>query len=191
MNRVRAGGRVTGRVATQRVLIVDDEAEVRRALRDIPRAMRYAETLEVIEAADGQEGLDAVVRRRPALVLLDLQMPRVGGLARLKQLRDLEPRLPIIVITGTQETKLSAEAAPRRGRVPAQAVRVASRRDARRDLSRLEPAWSRQAGLRRALSAPGAHVLRAAWISFRIDDRRTFVMSARERTRSLERANPG
>ncbi len=66
-------------MATRRVLIVDDEAEVRKTLTDILRAMRYPEPLEVEEVPGGREGLDAMVRQRPDLVLLDLQMPRMDG----------------------------------------------------------------------------------------------------------------
>jgi len=97
-------------MATRRVLIVDDEAEVRSALADILRAMRYTDTLEVAEASDGQEGLDAVLAQRPDLILLDLQMPRVSGLALLKQIHQADRRLPVIVITATQDTQLAAEA---------------------------------------------------------------------------------
>jgi DNA-binding NtrC family response regulator len=97
-------------MATRRVLIVDDEAEVRSTLADIVRAMRYADTLEVGEASDGQEGLNAVVAQRPDLILLDLQMPRVSGLALLKQIHQADRRLPVIVVTATQDTKLAAEA---------------------------------------------------------------------------------
>ena len=97
-------------MATRRVLIVDDEAEVRKTLTDILRAMRYAEPLEVEEVSDGRGALDAVVRQRPDLVLLDLQMPRMDGLALLKQIREVEPRLPIVVISATRENKTSSEA---------------------------------------------------------------------------------
>jgi len=97
-------------MATRRVLIVDDEADVRSALADILRAMRYADTLQVVEAADGQEGLSAVVAQRPDLILLDLQMPHMGGLALLKQIHQADRRLPIIVITATQDTRMAAEA---------------------------------------------------------------------------------
>jgi CheY-like chemotaxis protein len=97
-------------MAPRRVLIVDDEPEVRKTLTDILRAMRYPDGLEIEGAADGREGLDAVVRQLPDLVLLDLQMPRMGGLALLKQIRDVGPRLPVIVISATQENKLSTEA---------------------------------------------------------------------------------
>lgn len=97
-------------MASRRVLIVDDEAEIRKTLTDIIRGMRYPEALEIEEVPDGQQGLDAVVRQRPDLVLLDLQMPRMGGLSVLKQIRAAEPRLPVIVISATQDNKVSAEA---------------------------------------------------------------------------------
>jgi YesN/AraC family two-component response regulator len=97
-------------MATRRVLIVDDEILVRKTLADILRAMRYVDTLEIEEASNGREGLDAVVRQRPDLVLLDLQMPGMGGLALLKQIREIEPRLSVIVISATQENKMSSEA---------------------------------------------------------------------------------
>ena len=97
-------------MATRRVLIVDDEAEVRRALADIVRAMRYRDALEVAEASDGQQGLSAALAQRPDVILLDLHMPRVSGLDLLKQIHQADRRLPIIVITATQDTKLAAEA---------------------------------------------------------------------------------
>jgi len=97
-------------MATRRVLVVDDEADVRKTLTEILRAMRYAEPLEIEEAPGGREGLDSMVRQRPDLVLLDLQMPRMDGLALLKQIHEVEPRLPVIVISGTRENKMSAEA---------------------------------------------------------------------------------
>lgn len=99
-----------GTMATRRILIVDDETDVRKTLTDILRAMRYGEPLDIEEAPGGREGLDAVVRQRPDVVLLDLQMPRMDGLALLKQIRDVEPRLPVIVISATQESRMSAEA---------------------------------------------------------------------------------
>jgi CheY-like chemotaxis protein len=50
------------------------------------------------------------VRQRPDLVRLDLQMPNVGGLVLLRQIRDAEPWLPVIVISATQRNEAGAEA---------------------------------------------------------------------------------
>ncbi|HEX5529231.1 MAG TPA: response regulator [Methylomirabilota bacterium] len=97
-------------MATRRVLVVDDEATVRSALIDILRAMRYPDALEVEGLADGQAALDSVVRQRPDLILLDLQMPRMSGLTLLKHIREIESRVPIIVISATEDTNVAAEA---------------------------------------------------------------------------------
>ncbi len=56
------------------------------------------------------QGLDAILRQVPDLVLLDLHMPGLSGLALLKQIRQVAPRLPVIVVTGTKDTSEAAEA---------------------------------------------------------------------------------
>ena len=57
------------------ILVVDDEGSI----RTICRVNLESDGLAVIEAADGQDALDAVRRQRPELVLLDVMMPRVDG----------------------------------------------------------------------------------------------------------------
>jgi len=144
-------------MATRRVLIVDDEPDIRKTLTDILRAMRYPDALEIETAPGGQEGLAAVVRQPPDLVLMDLQMPRMDGLTLLKMIRDAEPRLPIVVITATDDPKTSAEAPGRRGRVPAQAVRSTPRGDARHHVPRY-----REACRREEIAGPALRLARAS-----------------------------
>jgi len=81
------------------VLIVDDDASFRTlAATALGRA-----GFETIEAADGVEALRLAKERPPAVVLLDLQMPRMGGYAVCEELRArLGERLPIIFISGTR-----------------------------------------------------------------------------------------
>lgn len=95
---------------SRRLLIVDDEADVRKTLTDILRAMRYRDALEIEAVGDGRQGLEAMVRQRPDMILLDLQMPRMDGLALLKRIREVDSRLPVIVISATQDNKMSSEA---------------------------------------------------------------------------------
>jgi two-component system response regulator HydG len=95
---------------SRRLLIVDDEADVRKTLTDILRAMRYPDALEIEAVGDGRQGLEAMVRQRPDMILLDLQMPRMDGLALLKRIREVDSRLPVIVISATQDNKMSSEA---------------------------------------------------------------------------------
>jgi CheY-like chemotaxis protein len=68
-------------LATRRVLVVDDEPDVVNTLADVLRTMRYTDTLEVEGVSDGAQGLDAILRQVPDLVLLDLHMPGLSGLA--------------------------------------------------------------------------------------------------------------
>ena len=77
-----------------RLLIVDDVAAVREALRLL---LSEEPSIEVVgEAADGEEALLRAAALHPDLVLLDLEMPRLGGLAAIPRLR-AQPHPPQIV----------------------------------------------------------------------------------------------
>jgi two-component system KDP operon response regulator KdpE len=58
------------------ILVVDDESQIRRVLRATLSGNGY----DVIEAKDGQEAIDMVIRERPDLILLDVNMPGMSGL---------------------------------------------------------------------------------------------------------------
>ncbi|HEY8484029.1 MAG TPA: sigma-54 dependent transcriptional regulator [Longimicrobiales bacterium] len=78
------------------ILIVDDEANIRRMLAGLLEAEGYrAET-----AAGGREALEAVEREEPDVVLLDLAMPGLDGLAVLAELRARWPLLPVVMMSG-------------------------------------------------------------------------------------------
>jgi two-component system, NarL family, response regulator LiaR len=80
-----------------RVLIADDHAVVRRGLRTF---LELQEEIEVVgEAEDGKEALAAAERLDPDVILLDLVMPRVDGIAALHGLRERSPRSRVIVLT--------------------------------------------------------------------------------------------
>jgi DNA-binding NtrC family response regulator len=89
-----------------RVLIVDDDAASRELLEVRLRALKC----EVAMAGDGREALAAIRREMPALVLLDLQMPRMGGLELLRTLRRDGVDLPVIVITAHGSIESAVEA---------------------------------------------------------------------------------
>ena len=90
----------------QRVLIVDDDAASRRLLDVRLRALEC----RVAMAGDGQEGLRAVEQEPPALILLDLQMPRMGGIEFLRNLRRNGLDIPVIVITAHGSVEAAVEA---------------------------------------------------------------------------------
>ena len=79
------------------VLIVDDDLFVRRLLEDALTESGLA--LRVLEAADGEQALAVAPRERPAVVLLDLFMPRLSGLEVLARLRHSVPATRVVVIS--------------------------------------------------------------------------------------------
>jgi DNA-binding NarL/FixJ family response regulator len=80
-----------------RVLVVDDQALVRAGFASI---LQREDDLEVVgEAADGVEALEAVARTRPDVVLMDVRMPRMDGIAATRQLRIRHPAVRVVVLT--------------------------------------------------------------------------------------------
>jgi two-component system, OmpR family, KDP operon response regulator KdpE len=77
-----------------RVLVVDDERPIRRFLQ----ASLSAHGCTVLEAATGQEALAAVATERPEVVILDLGLPDIDGIAVTRQLREWT-QIPIIVLS--------------------------------------------------------------------------------------------
>jgi len=84
-------------VSTVRVVVVDDDPLVRAGLRMI---LGGAPDLDVVgEAVDGQDALDVIARELPDVVLMDIRMPRMDGLAALKQLASRPDPPKVIVLT--------------------------------------------------------------------------------------------
>ncbi|RZQ62293.1 response regulator [Amycolatopsis suaedae] len=80
-----------------RVLIVDDHPIVRDGLRG---ALEAEFDVEVVgEAGDGEEGVTMADRLDPDLVLMDLRMPRMDGIAAIRRLRARMPRTKVLVLT--------------------------------------------------------------------------------------------
>ncbi len=79
------------------VLLVDDEDQLRRVLRDLLEREGY----EVIEAGDGGEALDQLDRHAPDIMVLDLNLPGIDGYSVLSQIRSRPATsdLPVIVLT--------------------------------------------------------------------------------------------
>jgi len=87
-----------------KILIIDDEPQVRRLLR----LSLEANDFKVIEAADGKEGLLSASMHHPDIILLDLGLPDMDGLSALKQLREWS-QVPVIVLTvqDAEDTKIN------------------------------------------------------------------------------------
>jgi two-component system KDP operon response regulator KdpE len=89
-----------------RVLLVDDDAAIRRALRTSLNELGF----HVTEAARGEEAIHLVRAAAFDVVLLDVQMPGMGGVKTLASLRSIAPRLPILMVTvqNSEEQKVEA-----------------------------------------------------------------------------------
>ncbi len=88
-----------------RILVVDDEAQLLRVLRRILTSHNYS----VRTAEDGEAALEVFDEWRPDLVLTDLQMPNMDGLALCKRLRTVSD-IPIVVLSVKDEEKAVVEA---------------------------------------------------------------------------------
>jgi DNA-binding NarL/FixJ family response regulator len=84
-------------VATIRVLLVDDHAMVRRGLRDF---LELHDDMEVVgEAADGRAALEAATALEPDVVVMDLLMPTMDGIAATAELRARHPDIEVVALT--------------------------------------------------------------------------------------------
>ena len=88
-----------------RMLVVDDDAPVREVLSEYFVALGYV----VDTAADGREALDALVRERPDVVLLDMRMPEMDGMDVLRRLRRVDPDVPVIMVTANDDVALARQ----------------------------------------------------------------------------------
>ena len=88
-----------------RILVVEDELPMRTVLRDCLERHGY----RVLVASDGETGLDKAIQEKPALILLDVMMPKLDGFALCAALRRLSNNVPILMLTakGRAEDKVT------------------------------------------------------------------------------------
>jgi two-component system KDP operon response regulator KdpE len=92
-------------MSSGRILVVDDEPQIRRVMRMALSSQGF----EVIEARSGEEGLEKFREHLPDLVLLDLNMPGIGGLETCRRIRP-GSEIPIIVLTVRSKEEEKVEA---------------------------------------------------------------------------------
>jgi DNA-binding response OmpR family regulator len=79
-----------------KVLVIDDEQGIRSLLDTILSRKGY----NVVLADGGRKGMELFRRERPDIIVLELNMPEMDGIAVLQQVRSLNPDQPIIILTG-------------------------------------------------------------------------------------------
>jgi len=92
-------------MADRTILVVDDDPQIRRVLQATLSSSGY----DVIEAKNGQEAVEMVIRERPALILMDVNMPGMSGLEACSKIR-MSFSVPIIMVTvrNSEQDKIHA-----------------------------------------------------------------------------------
>jgi two-component system, cell cycle response regulator DivK len=89
-------------MAGELILIVEDHEKNRKLVRDVLRATGY----RTVETETGEEAVELAPTLRPALVLMDIQLPGIDGIATFRRLRD-DPAtrdIPVIAVTASAMT---------------------------------------------------------------------------------------
>jgi two-component system nitrogen regulation response regulator GlnG len=106
-----------------KLLVVDDEPSILHFFR---RAFPGPD-VTLLTAATAAEGLAAVGRQRPDVVVLDINLGGESGLDTFRRVHELDPKVPVIFITGHGTADTAIEAMRLGARVPARAQRQSAR----------------------------------------------------------------
>jgi two-component system KDP operon response regulator KdpE len=88
-----------------RILVVDDEPQIRRSLQVNLENKGYA----VLTASSGEEALEALPRRKPDVIIIDLLLPSMDGIELTRRIREQSP-VPIIVLSAIGDEQKKVEA---------------------------------------------------------------------------------
>lgn len=87
------------------ILVVDDEPQIRRVLRSTLSSQGYV----IVEAKTGEEAVEAVRKEKPGLVLLDVNMPGIGGIAACREIRrSSEAAIIMLTVRNAERDKVLA-----------------------------------------------------------------------------------
>ncbi len=95
-------------LASKTILIVEDEQPLLKALDEVISQAGFT----TLTAADGKEALSTALKKHPDLILLDLLLPKMGGMQVLEKLRQDEwgKHVDVIILSNMHETSLIADA---------------------------------------------------------------------------------
>lgn len=92
-----------GWVKMTKILIIDDDADIRYTISEICRFGGW----EPLVAANGQEGLEVFQKHQPELVMVDYHMPVKDGMDTVREVRELDRRVPILVLTVDERQEIA------------------------------------------------------------------------------------
>ena len=88
-----------------KILVIDDEPGIRDLLDTLLCRKGYA----VVLAESGRKGLELFRREHPDVIILDMKMPGMDGLTVLQEIHRLDPRQPVIVLTGAGTAEMEQQ----------------------------------------------------------------------------------
>jgi two-component system response regulator FlrC len=80
----------------KKILIVDDNPNMSSLLVEMLEVFQY----NAVRATDGQDALDKLDKDNVAMVITDMRMPKMSGMELLKAIKEKQPNLPVVVISG-------------------------------------------------------------------------------------------
>lgn len=91
------------RDAPLRVVVADDDPLARRTVRD---ALQQAGIVVVADAANGREAVELALHYRPDLVLMDVVMPEIDGIAAARKIREQAPEVRVVILSMSEDDEL-------------------------------------------------------------------------------------
>lgn len=82
--------------APHKILVIDDEPELRELMKDVLEDEGY----QVCCAGSGADGIVLTAQEHPELILLDMRMPEMDGIATLRRIRETDDQVMVIILTG-------------------------------------------------------------------------------------------
>jgi two-component system response regulator PrrA len=89
----------------RRLLVVDDEPLILEVLTE-----HFKSEYEVETALNGADALGAILRSRPDVVMLDINMPRMNGVQVLKDIKQIDDTIAVIMVTANEQVAMAADA---------------------------------------------------------------------------------
>lgn len=92
----------------KKILVVDDASFMRTVLKDIIKGNGLA--TEILEAADGVEGVKAYQTQKPDLVTMDVNMPKADGIQALRAIMKIDPAAKVVMVTSVEQKQIVQDA---------------------------------------------------------------------------------
>ena len=102
----RPKGFGTGSKNQRTIMVVDDEAAQRRLMSEFLDSLGYT----ALEMSSAEDALEAIERKRPEMVLLDIRLPGMNGIDALREIRKIAGNLPVLLITAYADLRQAVDA---------------------------------------------------------------------------------